>query len=89
MKDILIYNAMRFAVFLATFSIVLSLWAAFNDGSVQTGHVFWVLIISFALSGVISYFMLRRQREKFALKVENAASRAARKVGRSGDSDKL
>lgn len=89
MKDILIYNALRFGVFLATFSVVLSLWAVFNDGVVKTASVMWVLIISFVVSGVASYFLLRRQREKFAQKVEGVAAKAARKVGRSADSDKL
>lgn len=89
MKDILIYNAMRLGVFLATFSLVLSIWAVSNGGSVATSQLMWVLIISFVVSGIASYFLLRRQREKFAVKVENVASRAARRVGRSEDSDKL
>lgn len=34
-------------------------------------------MIAFAVSGVLSYFLLNRQRDAFARKVEERASRAA------------
>jgi hypothetical protein len=37
----------------------------------------WVMVISLALSGVASYFLLNRQRESFARRVDERARRAA------------
>ncbi|MGC1167219.1 MAG: DUF4229 domain-containing protein, partial [Solirubrobacterales bacterium] len=40
----------------------------------------WPLVIAFAVSGVLSYFLLNRQRIAFAKKVEERAARAAPKI---------
>ena len=36
----------------------------------------WVVVIAFAISGVASYFLLNRQREAFARRVDERARRA-------------
>ena len=37
----------------------------------------WAVVIAFVLSGVASYFLLNRQREAFARRVEARAERAS------------
>ena len=37
----------------------------------------WPVVIAFALSGVALYFLLNRQRDAFARKVEERAARAS------------
>ena len=41
--------------------------------------VLWVVVIAFIVSGVGSYFILQRQREEFAAKVESRAAKASQK----------
>lgn len=65
---------MRLAIFVACLLMVMGLWAAVNEGQVNS---IWVLVLAFLLSGIASYFLLRRQREAFAQRVEKRASRAA------------
>ena len=74
MKEFLVYTAMRVLLFAASFGVIAGLWAALNDGSV---HIFWATILAFLVSGVISWFILNRQREAFAHKVEQRAGRAS------------
>ncbi len=39
--------------------------------------VLWVVVIAFAISGVASYFLLNRQREAFARRVDERARRVS------------
>lgn len=74
MKEFVVYTAMRIALFLASFGLVVGIMALLLDGRVQ---LFWAVVIAFLISGVASYFVLDRQREAFARRVEARASRAA------------
>lgn len=65
MKEFWIYTALRGALFLATAAIVFAVWTRF--GEVPLGGV---IIVSFLISGVGSYFLLRNTRERLARKVE-------------------
>ena len=72
MKVFWIYNGLRFLVLLATLAIVVGIW------QLATGHVhlLYSLIIAFLVSGVISYPLLNKQREAWALRIDARARKA-------------
>ncbi len=74
MKEFLVYTGMRIVLFLASFGVVIGIWSLVTDGQVP---VFWTLILALVISGVLSYYVLNRQRAAFAERVEERASRAA------------
>ena len=74
MKEFVVYTAMRLVLFLASFGIVVGVMALVFDGRY---NLFWAIILAFLLSGIASYFILNRQREAFAQRVESRASKAA------------
>ncbi|PWN01953.1 DUF4229 domain-containing protein [Nocardioides silvaticus] len=73
MKEFWTYTLLRLGLFVGTFAIVFGLWFLIT-GDVP---VLWVIVIAFVVSGVGSYFLLERQREAFAAKVEGRAAKAA------------
>ncbi len=72
MKEFVVYTGLRLLLFAASFGIVLGIWLAVSDSV----PVMWVLVIALVISGVASYFVLDRQREKFARRVDERARRA-------------
>jgi uncharacterized membrane protein len=72
-KEFWIYTLLRLGLFVGSFAIVFAVWFLVT-GDVP---VLWVIVIAFAASGVGSYFLLERQREAFAAKVEGRAARAS------------
>ena len=74
MKEFVVYTVMRIALFLASFGVVVGLMALAFDGRY---NLFWAIILAFLISGVASFFILDRQREAFARRVEARASRAS------------
>ena len=74
MKEFVVYTVMRIVLFLATFGVVVGVMALVLDGRY---NLFWAVILAFLISGIASYFVLNRQREAFARRVEARASRAS------------
>lgn len=75
MKEFLVYTALRVLLFIGMVGLVLGVWTLLDgDGRV---NMIWPVVIAFALSGVASYFLLNRQRDAFARKVEERATRAS------------
>ncbi|KRE95626.1 hypothetical protein ASG76_08345 [Nocardioides sp. Soil774] len=74
MKEFVVYTALRIVLFLASFGVVVGVMALVLDGRY---HLFWAVVLAFLISGVGSYFILDRQREAFARRVEERAARAA------------
>lgn len=74
MKEFIVYTGLRILLFVASLAVVLGLWALLS-GPEQI-PVLWPVLVAFALSGVASYFLLNRQREAFARRVEERAHRA-------------
>lgn len=70
-KEFVIYTAMRIGLFLSSLVIVIGFWMLIA-GEVP---ILWAVVIAFALSGIGSYFLLNRQREAFARRVEQRAQR--------------
>ena len=76
MKEFWVYTLMRLGLFLGSFAIVFGVWFLVT-GDVP---VIWVVVIAFAVSGVGSYYLLERQREQFAVKVEGRAAKVSQKL---------
>ena len=74
MKEFVVYTVMRIVLFLASFGVVVGVMALALDGRY---NLFWAVILAFLISGIASYFVLDRQREAFARRVEARASRAS------------
>lgn len=75
MKEFLVYTGLRILLFVGSLALVLGLWALLW-GPEQV-PVLWPVLVAFLLSGVASYFLLNRQREAFARRVEERARRAS------------
>ncbi len=78
MRELAVYTALRLILLAASFGIVAGLWRAVT-GDFGDSSVFWSLLIAFVLSGIGSYYVLNPQREAFARRVEERASRATAK----------
>ena len=74
MKEFVVYTVMRIVLFMASFGIVVGIMALAFDGRY---NLFWAVILAFLISGIASYFILDRQREAFARRVETRAAQAA------------
>jgi hypothetical protein len=72
-KEFVVYTLLRLVLFAGSFAIVAGIWLAFSDHV----PVLWVLVIALVISGVASYFLLNRQRESFAQRVDERARRAS------------
>jgi LPXTG-motif cell wall-anchored protein len=75
-KEFYIYTGLRIALFLGSFGIVVGLWFAIT-GEAQ---IFWAVVIGFVVSGLGSYFLLNRQREALARRVQTRAEAMTAKV---------
>jgi hypothetical protein len=75
-KEFWIYTGLRVLLFLGSLAIVSGIWAA-AAGEVP---ILWAVVIAFLVSGVGSYFLLARQREAFAQRVESRAQKASAKI---------
>ena len=71
MKEFVVYTAMRIGLFVASLFVVFGVWMRIADRV----PVLWAVVIAFVLSGLASYFLLNRQREAFARRVERRAER--------------
>ena len=71
-KEFIVYTALRLALFLATWAILIGAWLVVTGGA-SLGLTF---LVAFLVSGIGSYFVLRGPREAFAGRVEVRAERA-------------
>ena len=72
MKEFVVYTGLRLLMFAATFGVVVGVWLLVGDGA----NIAVAVIVAFIVSGVGSYFLLNRQREALAHRVEARAARA-------------
>lgn len=75
MKEFWIYTALRVGLFIGAFCIVFGVWFLVADSV----NVLLVVVIAFLVSGAASYVLLERQRNAFAVKVEDRAGRITEK----------
>jgi len=72
-KEFVIYTGLRLALFVLAFLVVAGVWAVFAEEV----DVLWSLVIALVVSGIASYYLLNRQRDAFARRVEERAARAS------------
>jgi hypothetical protein len=75
-KEFWIYTGLRLVLFAASFGIVVGVWSLLT-GSVP---VLLALIIALVVSGIGSYFLLDRQRQALALRVQTRAERMTQRI---------
>ena len=74
MKEFVVYTVLRVVLFLASFGVVVGIMALALDGRY---NLFWAIVLAFLISGIGSYFILDRQRDAFARRVEERAAKAS------------
>jgi hypothetical protein len=75
-KEFWIYTVLRIVIFVGSLGLVVGVWFLF-DSSVP---IVWAVVIAFVMSGIGSFFLLNRQREAFARRVETRAERMTAKI---------
>jgi hypothetical protein len=75
-KEFWVYTLLRIVLFLASLGIVVGLWFLIA-GEAQ---LLWAIVIAFLMSGLGSYFLLDRQREALARRVQTRAERMTARV---------
>lgn len=82
MKEFWVYTLMRLGLFVGSFALVYGVWwlIAGDLDFVRDSAAVWAVIIAFVLSGIGSYFLLGRQREALARKVEGRAGKLSEKL---------
>ena len=74
MKEFVVYTLARIGMFVASLLVFFGLFAALGIDS-----VLWPLVLAALGAGVASYYLLRRQRERFAARVDARARAASRR----------
>ena len=69
----MIYTGLRLVLFVLSFLVVAGLWGLFADEV----DILWSLVIALVVSGIASYYLLNKQRDAFARRVEERAARAS------------
>ena len=73
MKEFVIYTVLRVLLLAASLGVVVGVWLLFDE----TVDLMIAILIALVVSGIGSYFLLNRYRERFARVVERRAQRAA------------
>ena len=72
MKEFIVYTAARFGLFLAAYALVLGVYVLVAGTPVP---ILWPLLLAALISTVLSIYLLRGMRERFAVKVNERAER--------------
>ncbi len=71
-KEFVVYTGLRLLLFAATFGMVVGIWLL----ATGSANILIAVVIAFVVSGIGSYFLLDRQREALAQRVETRAEKA-------------
>lgn len=75
-KEFLVYTALRIVLLLTSLAVVGGVWTLVTGGV----DPLLVVVVSFVVSGLASYFLLDRQREAFARRVDERAHRVSARI---------
>ncbi len=75
MKEFVVYTGLRLLLFVASLAVVGGVWALVS-GDTQVPALY-VVLVAFLVSGLASVFLLDKQRDAFARRVEARADAAA------------
>ena len=75
-KEFVVYTAARFGIFLVVYGVILGVYVLIAGTPVP---VLWPLLLAAVLSMILSTYLLRDMRERFAAKVQERADRMSRR----------
>lgn len=75
MKEFLLYTGARIGVFVATYALIAGMYLLVTGG--DTLPILWPLLVAAVISGVVSIYLLRGMRERFAAVVQQRADKAS------------
>jgi len=74
-KEFVVYTAARLGVFVATYAVVAGVYLLVTGS--DTLPVLWPLLLAAVISAVVSVFLLKGMRERFAAVVQRRAEGAS------------
>ena len=80
-KEFAIYTAARIGLFVVTYAIVVGVYLVVS-GEDQV-PLFWPFVVAILISAIASAYLLRRQRDKFALAIQRRAEKASARLERA------
>jgi uncharacterized membrane protein len=75
-KEFIVYTAARFGLFLATYALILGVYVLVAGTPVP---ILWPLLLAAVISTVLSIYLLRGMRERFAVTVSERAERMSQR----------
>jgi Protein of unknown function (DUF4229) len=75
-KEFIVYTAARFGLFLVIYGVVLGIYVLVAGTPVP---VLWPLVLAAVISAVMSIYLLKGMRERFAAKVQARAARMSQR----------
>ena len=76
MKEFIVYTAARFGIFLAVYGAIVGIYVLVAGTPVP---VLWPLLVAAVISTVLSIYLLRGMRERFAIKIQERADRMSQR----------
>ncbi|HSJ20035.1 MAG TPA: DUF4229 domain-containing protein [Nocardioidaceae bacterium] len=79
MKEFAVYTAARLGIFLLSYALVIGVYLLVS-GEREEIPLIWPFLVAVVISAVASVYLLRAQRERFALAIHERAQRASARV---------
>jgi hypothetical protein len=80
-KEFAIYTAARLGLFVVSYAVVVGIYLLVSGESEIP--LFWPFLVAVLISAVASAYLLRAQRERFALVVQRRAEKASARLEQS------
>lgn len=78
MKEFAIYTAARLGLFVVSYAVVVGIYLLVSGESEVP--LFWPFLVAVLISAIASAYLLRAQRERFALVVQRRAEKASARL---------
>ena len=78
MKEFAIYTAARLGLFVVSYAVVVGIYLLVSGESEIP--LFWPFLVAVLISAIASAYLLRAQRERFALVVQRRAEKASARL---------
>jgi mannitol-specific phosphotransferase system IIBC component len=78
-KEFAVYTAARLGIFLLAYALVIGVYLLVS-GEREEIPLIWPFLVAVVISAVASVYLLRAQRERFALAIHERAQRASARV---------
>jgi hypothetical protein len=78
-KEFAVYTAARLGIFLLSYALVIGIYLLVS-GEREEIPLIWPFLVAVVISAVASVYLLRGQRERFAVAIHERAQRASARV---------